>query len=320
LIALAAVIVVVSGVAALRGLGQLEEVVDRAAHASPRLLALGVVLEALSFAGYVVLLHAVFRPVAPNLSWGRSAEITLAGVAATRLLATAGAGGIALTIWALRADGLDTRTAGRRLGALLAVLYAFFFGALAVAGAGLATGLLDGRAPRGLALAGAGLSVVVALAAGVAALARTPRLVSDALRLAPRVVRERRDAVPAALAWWAFDVAVLWSTFRMYGTPPPTAVLVLCYFVGQVAQTIPAPAGIGPVEGGMIGSFAACGVPVALAVLAVVTYQAISSWLPVAPGFWAYLRLRRSSRAAADAAQGLPGSPSPHPEPVESRA
>ena len=67
---------------------------------------------------------------------------------------------------------------------------------------------------------------------------------------------------------------------------------MLCYFLGQMAQIVPLPGGVGPVEGGLIAAFAACGVSVSLAILAVLSYQAISTWLPALPGAWAYLRLR----------------------------
>jgi uncharacterized membrane protein YbhN (UPF0104 family) len=166
-------------------------------------------------------------------------------------------------------------------------------------GALLAGGVLRG-APSGLAVAGAALGGAVA--AGALALLLIPRAVERSapaaarggVALALRVVRRRPSALPAALAWWAFDIAVLWTTFEMFGAPPGAGVLILCYFLGQVAQIIPLPGGVGPVEGGMIAAFAACGVPVSLAILAVLSYQAISTWLPALPGAWAYLRLRRT--------------------------
>lgn len=318
LIALVAVLVVGSGIALLDRLGQLEGVLRRVEHASPELLALAAVFEALSFAGYVALTRTVFRPVAPRISWTESIEITLAGVVATRLVTTGGVGGIALTTWALQAAGLDARTAARRLGAFFVVLYSVFFAALGGAGAGLAAGLLGGGAPRALALAGAGFSAVVivlVLATSLlpAGLRRRPLLglVPDAVTLAVRVVRADRRATGFALAWWTFDVAVLWAAFDMFGAPPSLGVLVLCYFLGQIAQVIPAPGGIGPVEGGMIGAFAACGVPVSLALVAVITYQAISTWLPAAPGLWAYVRLRRR------VGEWRGGGPQPAQRPVE---
>lgn len=82
--------------------------------------------------------------------------------------------------------------------------------------------------------------------------------------------------------------------------------MVLCYFLGQLAQVIPVPGGIGPVEGDMVAAFAACGVPIDLAVVSVVAYPAASPWLPAGPGLWGYLRLRRTVAAWREAAPRSP--------------
>ena len=66
--------------------------------------------------------------------------MTLGGAAATRLLPTAGVGGAALTLWALRRAGLGTRGATRTLLAFLVVLYAVFLGSIAIAGGAIALG------------------------------------------------------------------------------------------------------------------------------------------------------------------------------------
>ena len=70
--------------------------------------------------------------------------------------------------------------------------------------------------------------------------------------------------------------------------------LVLGYFVGMLANTLPLPGGIGGVDGGMIGAFAAFGVDPGLAVLSVLAYRVFAFWLPTAPGVVAYLQLRRT--------------------------
>lgn len=62
--------------------------------------------------------------------------------------------------------------------------------------------------------------------------------------------------------------------------------------MGQLANALPLPGGIGGVEGGMIGAFIAFGVSGSTAVLAVLAYRIISFWLPILPGSIAYLRLR----------------------------
>jgi uncharacterized membrane protein YbhN (UPF0104 family) len=321
-------LVAAGSVLLLARVGQLEQALRRLEHASPGLLGLAAVFEVLSFAGYVAVTRIVFEPVSARISWRASLEITLAGVVATRLVTAGGAGGIALTAWALRAAGLDARTVATRVAAFLVVVYSVFFGALALGGALLVTGTLGAGVPRALALVGAAIGMVVIglglalllvpidleqragrwadgrgrlgrLLAAVAPAATTAR---EAVALALSIARRRPAAVAGALAWWGFDVVVLWSAFEMFGGPPPLGVLVLCYFLGHAAQVIPVPGGVGPVEGGMIASFAACGVPVALALVAVLAYQAISTWLPAAPGAWAYLRLRRTVAAWREAA------------------
>jgi uncharacterized protein (TIRG00374 family) len=80
------------------------------------------------------------------------------------------------------------------------------------------------------------------------------------------------------------------------------AVLVMGYFLGTLGSLLPLPGGIGGVEGGMIGAFAAFGVPGGRAVVGVLAYRAISFWLPTLPGVAGYLGLRKTVKGwqAAD--------------------
>ncbi|HSO98477.1 MAG TPA: hypothetical protein VLP43_05965 [Solirubrobacteraceae bacterium] len=70
-------------------------------------LALGVVLEAISLLGEIALVRGVFARPGNRIDWKVSYRLTMAGTAATKLLAAAGVGGIALTVWALRGYGLS---------------------------------------------------------------------------------------------------------------------------------------------------------------------------------------------------------------------
>jgi hypothetical protein len=85
---------------------------------------------------------------------------------------------------------------------------------------------------------------------------------------------------------------VLWAILHALGTPPPVAVVVLAYFVGQVANTLPLP---GSVSGGMVGLLLAFGVDADLAVAAVLAYRAVAIWLPAPCGLVALARLRRTT-------------------------
>jgi uncharacterized protein (TIRG00374 family) len=71
-------------------------------------------------------------------------------------------------------------------------------------------------------------------------------------------------------------------------------VIIMGYFVGFLGNLLPLPGGIGGVDGGMIGAFAAFGVPIALVVPAVLAYRIFTFWLPTIPGAIAYFQLRRT--------------------------
>jgi uncharacterized protein (TIRG00374 family) len=87
-----------------------------------------------------------------------------------------------------------------------------------------------------------------------------------------------------ALAYSAFDLAVLWAAFHAYGHPPPLGVIGMGYLVGSLAGALPLPAGLGVVDGGLIGALALYGAPVVPAAAAVLLYRGISLSLPIALG------------------------------------
>jgi uncharacterized protein (TIRG00374 family) len=100
-------------------------------------------------------------------------------------------------------------------------------------------------------------------------------------------------------------------------------VIVMAYFVGMLANTLPLPGGIGGVDGGMIGAFSAFGVNVDVSVVAVLAYRAFAFWLPTSPGAVAYFQLRRTVQrwrtgapavtGAADQLQPVGGAPADIP-------
>jgi uncharacterized protein (TIRG00374 family) len=285
----------------------------------PKWLGVGIILEVLSLGGYVALFRTVFSCHGVRIGWKASYQITMAGVVATKLFAAAGAGGVALTVWALRASGLSARSVARRVLALEFFLYGVYAGTLVIVGVGLHSGLFAGRAPWTLTVAPAilgGTVIVVLLSmralpndferrmkplAGarrgrrlLARLAGAPSAVHDALDIAFSLIKERKPWLIGAIAYWGFDIATLWACFHAFGSPPPVAVIVMAYFVGALANALPLPGGVGGVEAGMIGVFLAFGTHASLAILAVLSYRLISFWLPTVPGAIAYLQLRHT--------------------------
>jgi uncharacterized membrane protein YbhN (UPF0104 family) len=304
------VAVMVAGVAVLAGsvvllapaIADLPAAVERLEHGDLRWLALALVFEALSFLGHAILFRAVGLDERGRIGLRASTEITLAGHAATRLFASAGAGGVVLTAWAMRRAGLDRATVAARMTTFLVLLYSIYMGALVIGGGGLALGLLPGDGPLAItavpAVLGAAVIAIVLAAQrirpGEGRMRRVLAPVGAGVRDARRLVRSGNAGLAGALMWWAFDIAVLWACFAAFGAPPAVAVLVVAYFVGTLANTLPLPGGVGGVEGGMVGALIAFGVEPELALVAVLSYRGFAFWLPIVPGVAAYLTLRRT--------------------------
>ncbi len=283
--------------------GELASAFERAATADWRWAALGVVFEALAFAGYATLFWHVAGRSAPGLGLRGSTEISLAGAAATRVLPTAGLGGIAFTLWALARRGLAPAVAVKTLLTFLILVYTVFMGALAVTGIALAAGVIAGDGPIALMLAPAAFGSAVIVAA--LALGRRGSLFGQAVREALGFARGLDPRLLGALAWWGFDLAVLATTFQALGGPPAAGVLVLAYFTGMIGNTIPLP---GLVAGGTIGALVAFGVDPVTAVPAVLAYRAIALWLPAVLGSVALAGMRRGVSPAPAAALPAAGS------------
>lgn len=338
--ALPAAAAAAAAVALLVAGGPLQAFADalgRALEADPAWVVAAAGFELASFGGYVALLWLVGSRATSRLDLRASAHITLGGAAATRLLPTAGVGGAALTLWAIRRAGLGPRDATRTLLTFLVLLYAVFLGGIAVGGGALALGLAETTAPLALSaipaaaatlgialalLAAARGPVAVAIPAGSRA-ARARARVADGAGVLGGAVRDAlghlRTSDPRLLgapAWWAFDAAVLWAMLQAFGAPPALAVVVLAYFVGQVGNTIPIP---GAVSGGMVGLLVAFGVEADLALVSVLAYRAIAIWLPAPIGLAALNPLRRTiagwGREASPAARPAV-APAPRLEPA----
>jgi len=269
--------------------------IERGLRVSPGWAALAVLLECASLAAYVALLSMVAGRATHRVGWRESAQITFAGAAVTRLLPTAGAGGIGLTIWTLRRAGMSTRSASKTLLTFLVLLYAAFLLALAAAGGVLALGLVPGHGPEQLsaapavaalgaiticvllALRGRGVSRMAAAGGRAGRVAGAALLLGEAVREAWQLIRSGDSRGVGAVAYWGFDAAVLWAMLHALGQPPALPVVVLAYFAGQVANTLPIP---GSVSGGIAGVLIAFAVPAELALPAVLAYRAVSVWLP----------------------------------------
>ncbi|MBV9368157.1 MAG: flippase-like domain-containing protein [Solirubrobacterales bacterium] len=315
-----AVAIVAAGVCALLVVahgGQFVKAGDRALHAGWQLVALAAGLEAASIAGYVLLLHRVVAGADRRLGLKDSYDMTLGGAAATRLLPTAGLGGAAVTVWALRARGVRAGELSARLLAFLLLLYSVYMAGLLASGATVAFGVVRVSNGRALGVLGAATAIAVAAtilvlfaapsrvvravdrigrregslaSASRGAVARLPVLHAS-LRRSWQELSRPHPALLGAVAYWAFDVGVLVTMLHAFGGRLPLAAIVLAYFLGTMFNVVPLP---GSLSGGLVGSLIALGCPAGSAIAAVLAYRALAVWLPAIPGVASLARLRAS--------------------------
>jgi uncharacterized membrane protein YbhN (UPF0104 family) len=202
----------------------------------------------------------------------------------------------------MRRSGMDRATVAARMTTFLVLLYSVYMAALVIGGGGLALGILHGGGSAAItivpAVFGAVMATIVLLSQrikpGASRVRRTLAPIGAGVRDARGLVRSGNSGLLGALMWWGFDIAVLWACFEAFGDSPAIGVLVVAYFVGTLANTLPLPGGIGGVEGGMIGALVAFGVDPSLALIAVLAYRGFAFWLPIIPGVIAFLTLRRT--------------------------
>jgi uncharacterized protein (TIRG00374 family) len=312
----------------------LDDTWNRINEGRPVWITAALVFTAGMFAAYVAMFRGVFVRTGSRIGWRESYQITMAGLAASRLFAAGGAGGLVLTAWALGRSGMRKRAVADKTIAFLVLTYLPYAVAVVICGFGLHWELFSGEDPFSLTFVPAVVGVILlAFAFAIAfiptdlerrlrplgqregrlgrlmrQLAAIPATTSSGVREALEHLRSRDPALLGAVLYWAFQIAVLWAAFHAFGDSPPIAVLVQGFFIGMLGNLLPLPGGVGGVEGGMIGAFAAFGVDSGLAVVAVLVYRAFTFWLPLVPGVIAYFGLRRTveewaraQRAAATA-------------------
>ncbi|MGH8941367.1 MAG: lysylphosphatidylglycerol synthase transmembrane domain-containing protein [Acidimicrobiia bacterium] len=164
---------------------------------------------------------------------------------------------------------------------------AVVFAVLAVAGTAVIISLhfprLRARVARGLNVLGSRL--------GVSAEPRDWELQA----MTPVPVRRLMPLMGWAALSWIVDAAALWVMFLGFGVRLHPAVLLVGYGLANLINALPelTPGWIGVLESALAATYAALGVPVGVAVVAVLSYRLVSYWLPVALGIGPALGMLR---------------------------
>jgi putative heme transporter len=300
----------------------LQDAIAKIGDGDPLWIALGIVFCVAMFAAYVALFRGVVGEKLIHLEWGESYQITMAGLAATRLFSAGGAGGILLTYWALRKAGMERRQSVCRMVAFLLVLYSVYLVSLVVFGILLRTHVLSGEAPLSGTVIPAGLAAVAIVVGLLLALlpddverrigrhtsgrfskiaqrlATAPATFAQGTRTAIDFVRHPSSgamAIAGAVGFWGANIAILWASFHAFEVSVPLGVVIQGFFLGMLANLFPfAPGGVGAVDAGMIGAFVLFGLPSTEVFAAVLTYRVIAFWLPIPPGIVAFFQLRKT--------------------------
>jgi uncharacterized protein (TIRG00374 family) len=302
----------------------LEGALEKIDDGDPLWIGIALAFNLAAFGAYVALFRGVVGERVIHLTVGESYQITMAGLAATRLFSAGGAGGILLTYWALRKAGMERRQSVCRMIAFLVLLYSVYLLALVLFGVLLRAGVLPGEAPVSVTVVPAAIAgvviVIVALLAFVPQdferriekmtsgrfgriakrLATAPATFAQGTRTAIAFMRDPSQgglAVAGAVGFWGANIGILWASFQAFDVSVPFGVIVMGFFVGMVANLFPlAPGGVGAVDAGMIGAFVIFGLPESSVFVAVLTYRVIAFWVPIPPGIVAFFQLRKTVR------------------------
>lgn len=299
--------------AALLAVGSLAHVPARLITACARWVALAALLELLSMLGFVLVFTLVF-----GLRSGTRERLRV-GFRALGAIAVLPAGGLLGPAVAARGAGDETAVApGLTRSTIALTILTNAPGLVVVGGVGFALWLGWLPGPHGALLTLPEAGVAIAILAGLWLIGRSPRPEQDPGREQPRSSRGRhllaaaarcRDGVAearrlvadgswrltGAIGYYAFDNAVLWAAFHAYGRAPAISVIVMGYIVGSLGAALPLPAGIGGVEGGLIGALVLYGAPIGPAAGAVLLYRGLSLSLQAGLGAlaWGLVPARR---------------------------
>jgi len=233
------------------------------------------------------------------------------------VLPSGGAGGLAAGAVLLDRAGVPRSFAASRTVALFLITSLVSFVAVAIAGLGVAAGVIAGEATLTMTLLPgmAALLVIVAVFALPrsqshvkrepagrlsAALANARDYLRDGVGASAALLRSGdRLVLAGAIGYFAFDVAALAAAFQAVGPAGlPIGLLVLAYTLGHGGAIVPIP---GSAEGGLIGMLVLYGMSLPTATAAVPAYRALHAGVPMLLGAIGLADVRRVLREPARA-------------------
>jgi uncharacterized membrane protein YbhN (UPF0104 family) len=293
------ILVATPAVVAVLALPALAAVPARVIEACAAWIVTAGVLELLSAVGFVVFFKLVF---AAPLSWRRTTPAALRALGASTVLPGGPLIGPTSGAWSISAEKPSLAQLARSTITFVILINAPGAIVLTAFGTLLWLGLPSGPHQPALTILPAVLAVGLLAATWFAGrssagdppperhrrfwrtLAKPTAVVRASITEARAMVTSGNWKLVGGLAYYAFDNAVLWAAFHAYGHAPQIGVVVMGYLVGSLAGALPIPAGVGVLEGGLIGALVLYGAPAAPTAAAVLLYRGISLSVPIALG------------------------------------
>ena len=252
-------VVVVVGVVAL--LPGLDGVRDTIASASGAWVGAAVVIQLAGVVGAVVFVQLVFADVPQRLTW----KMGGAQMAANVLLPTAG--NTAVGYWTLSSIGWRLEPFAERTAVMIIAPTAPNILLIVVFGLGMGVGLFGGPHDWWLTFLPAAIAIAILVVAvwagrwGHRLAARTRRrwlreglhVLATGVTGTVEVLRRRSWRVLGTWVEVLAAIGALWAALIAVGEHLPFAVVALGYLIGQLAQVIPIPGGIGAIDAGVTG-------------------------------------------------------------------
>lgn len=283
--------------------------------AQPELLAVALVLEALSLASYSLLSRGTLLPHAP--AYAVLVRIDLSGLGMSHVIPGGGATAAALRYRLLRRAGVPndaviSGTALQTAVSWLALVCVFIVGILLSLPKAFNEPVYLGAGEFALVL------MVGFIVLGIVLSRRTERTVALVHRLGGRLSVGRRDTLERAvaglaaklntlgtnrplllrtIAWalgnWVLDALCLWCCLRAYGfSDQPGPLLAIYGAVSLLAMLPVTPGGIGIVEAVLVPALVSVGADASTALMGVLTWRLMEFWLPIPIAMGTYLSLR----------------------------
>jgi uncharacterized membrane protein YbhN (UPF0104 family) len=218
-------------------------------------------IQLLGIAGAVVFVQLVFADVPGRLTW----KMGGAQMAANVLMPTAG--NTAVGYWTLRSIGWKLEPFAERTAVMIIAPTAPNILLIVVFGSGMGIGLFGGPNDWWLTFLPAAIGIVVVVVAIWAArwghrlAARTHRrwlrealgVLATGVTGTVEVLRRRSWRVLGTWVEVLASIGALWAALIAVGEHLPFAVVAMGFLIGQVAQIVPVPGGIGAIDAGVTG-------------------------------------------------------------------